>query len=388
MRRSEFGTNMPGQLVEIDGAGHVAFEPAPLPPVIEWDTELVRLLETASRSLSRLDGRGQSLENPFILIRPLLRREAVASNRIEGTTATVGDILRFEAGGDRPANDTDIQEVLNYLKALELGIQRPLERPLSWGFFKELYRLLIGGVRGDERRPGQTRQIQVVIGASTVGTAAERIERARFVPPPPSALPGLFEDFERWLVSDDGYPALIRLALMHYQFETIHPFEDGNGRLGRLLITLLMREWDLMTQPLLYLSEYFERRKPEYMDRLLAVSQDGAWRDWIIFFLTAVSEQSTDAFKTVTKLVDLREDWRRRYQTGRTPAHLLPTVDRLFAQPIISAPRLAENLKLRPEQALRVINRLEQDGILTEITGRKRDRLYAASQIVDLLHPS
>ncbi|MGH2534513.1 MAG: Fic family protein [Thermomicrobiales bacterium] len=356
-----------------------------MPPEINWDAELVRLIETTSRSLSRLDGRGQGLENPYILIRPLLRREAVASNRIEGTTATLGDVLRFEAGDGIPSQDADVQEILNYLNALELGLQRHPERPLTWGFLNELHRLLLGGVRGSERRPGQPRHLQVVIGASTVGTPVERLEQRHFIPPPPTSLPGLLQDFERWLVSDDGNPSLIRLALMHYHFETMHPYEDGNGRLGRLLITLFMREWNVMEQPLLYLSEYFERHKPEYLNHLLAVSQQGAWRQWIVFFLTAVNEQAADAYTVVTKLLDLREGWRQRYQTGRTPAHLLPTIDRLFAHPITSAPKLAADLALRIEQVQRVIDRLQRDNILTEITGQKRNRLYAATQIMELL---
>lgn len=385
MRTSDFSTKMPGRLVEIDAAGHVAFEPAPLPPTIEWDAELVRLIESASRSLSRLDGRGQGLEYPYILIRPLLRREAVASNRIEGTTATVGDVLRFEAGDGHPDQDADVQEVLNYLKALDLGLQRHPERLLTWGFFNELHRLLLGGVRGSDRRPGQTRQIQVVIGASTVGTPDERLERARFIPPPPTALPGLLQDFERWLSSEDGNPSLIRLALMHYQFETIHPYEDGNGRLGRLLITLLMREWGVMEQPLLYLSEYFEHHNTEYMDHLQAVSRHGAWREWIVFFLNAVQSQAEDAFAVVTRLLDLREHLRRTYQRGQSPAHVLPIIDHLFVRPIVSSPQLAQELGLQQGQVQRAINRLQQDGLLEEITGQKRNRLYAAPQIMSLL---
>ena len=385
MRSNDFTANMPGRLVTIDSAGHTAFEPDPFPPQIEWDASLARLIERAAGSLRLLDGRARSLENPYLLIRPLLSKEAVASNRIEGTTATIGDVLRYEAG-DREAGDPDeIREVVNYLNALQIGLKRPQERPLSWGFFNELHRLLLSSVRGEERNPGRPRQIQVVIGPPG-GSGRDRIESARFVPPPPTALPGLLGDFEHWLASDDGNPALVRLALMHYQFETIHPYEDGNGRLGRLLITLLMQEWGKLSQPVLYLSEYLERNKPEYIDRLRAVSQQGQWRPWIEFFLSAVEHQATEAYNIVSALLHVHDEWQKQYKAGRPLAYLLAVLDQLFVRTYISPAGIAADLGVQTVQIQRAINKLVDDGILLEVTGKQRNRIYASPLLLAILN--
>jgi Fic family protein len=381
----DFNPSMPGRLVEIDATGHVAFEPAPLSPHIDWDATLARLIEQAAGALRLLDGRAQSLENPYILIRPMLSKEAVASNRIEGTTATIGDVLRFEAVGKRADGSDDVREVLNYLEALDYGLHRPPERPLSWSYINELHRLLLRSVRGAERQPGRIRQIQVVIGPPSI-TVRDRLERARFVPPPPTSLPSLLQDFETWLSRDDGNPALVRLALMHYQFETIHPYEDGNGRLGRLLITLLMKEWGVLSHPVLYLSEYFEHRKSEYIDCLRGVSQEGDWRRWLLFFLNAVKEQSQAAYHTVSQLLNLHEQWTRMYKTGRPLAHVLSVLDEFFARSYVSPGHLAATLGIQSTQAQRAIDKLAQDGIVQEVTGKKRDRIYVAPLVLAIIN--
>lgn len=385
MRPEDFDTNMAGRLVEIDAAGNVAFEPNPLPPTIKWTASLARQIEQASGALRRLDGRAQSLDNPFVLIQPLLSKEAVASNRIEGTTATIGDVLRFEAGDHVNADKDEIQEVINYLRALNFGLSRPTERPLTWSYFNEVHSLLLQSVRGAEKRPGTIRSIQVALGVP-INSANERLARAQFVPPPPTALPGLLEDFERWVGTDDGNPALVRVALMHYQFETIHPYEDGNGRLGRLLITLLLREWGILDQPVLYLSEYLEKHKREYVDHMLAVSQKGEWNAWISFFLDAVIQQANEAYRTTSLFLDLYSQWQHTYKSGKPMAHLLPVLDQFFIRLYVSPAKLAAEMGVQTVQVQRAIDQLVRDGLVREITGRARDRIYASPVILAILN--
>lgn len=377
MRAQDFIPSAPGQLIALNDKNAVAFEPSPLPPDLVFTTELTRLLEEAGAAIGRLDGNAQLLRNPYMLIQPFVRREAVASSRIEGTTAVLEDILRFEAGSEESHPTDDVGEVINYLRALHYGFDRPEDREFSLGFLKELHRLLLDDVRGNERNPGEFRRIQVVIGRP--GATAET---ARFVPPPPALVPGLLEDFMKWLKDDDELPKLVRLALMHYQFETIHPFEDGNGRLGRVLISVHLREWGLMEHPMLYLSEYFEQYRSEYMDRLLAVSQKGEWIEWIVFFLEAVRYQAIDALSAIKRLLSYLDDLRTTYQGQRTPTHFFSVVEALFERPMVSVPRLAESLGIRQEQVQRPLDRLLADGVIQEITGQKRNRIFVSPVIL------
>lgn len=385
MRAEDFTSEMPGNLVIIDESGNVAFEPNPLPPIIEWNSALVRQIEQAAGALRLLDGRAKGLENPYVLIQPLLSKEAVASNRIEGTTATMGDVLRFEAGDHVNADKDEIQEVINYLHALRFGLNRHEERPLTWSYFNEIHSLLLQSVRGAERRPGSIREIQVALGVP-VNSLQDRLARAQFVPPPPTALPGLLESFEQWIGSEDGNPALVRVALMHYQFETIHPYEDGNGRLGRLLITLLLREWGLLDQPVLYLSEYLEKHKREYINRMLAVSQQGAWNEWLSFFLTAVIDQANEAYRSTSLVLDLHSMWQHRYKSGKPMAHLLNVLDQFFVRLYISPAKLAAEMGIQTVQVQRAVDQLVTDGYVQEITGRPRNRIYASLPILGALN--
>jgi Fic family protein len=381
MRANEFTTDAPGELLELGANAGVAFEPYPLPPKLNIDAELARMIGATERILGRLDGRGHGLTNPYILVQPFLRREALASSRIEGTTAVIEDVLRFEAGEPQTKNPDDVQEVINYLNALRYGLMRPEERPFSLGFLNELHQLLLDDVRGQDRHPGALRKIQVVI-----GRPGSDIATARFVPPPPTIIQGLLDQLIEWLAVEDDYPELIRLALLHYQFETIHPYEDGNGRLGRLLITLMLKEWGIMEFPLLYLSEYFEQNKPQYLDHLLAVSQRGAWNEWIKFFLGAVQNQASDALQASTRLIELRETYKGRYQQGRPQAHILNVIDQLFENVVVAVSRLSDHFDVRQEQIQRAINTLVEDGLIRELTGKRRDRLYASPEILSVLH--
>ena len=380
MRAEDFTVNTPGRLVEIDSQGTVAFEPSLVPPELVIDVELARMIGETERLLGRLDGRGRSLSTPFMLIQPFIRREALASSRIEGTTAVIEDVLRFEAGDESSHDPDDVKEVLNYLRALQYGLQRPEERPVTAGFINELHQLILDDVRGAKRNPGRLRQIQVVIGKPGATAAT-----ARFVPPPPAIILGLLEQLLTWINQEDALPDLLRLAVFHYQFETIHPYEDGNGRLGRLLITLMLKDWGIMEYPLLYLSEYLEQHRSEYLAHLLSVSQKGTWVSWIKFFLTAIQSQAAYALETSTRLINYRESVRRRYQQGRTPAHLLNVVDQFFERAIQSTPTLAKQLRLSNEQIQRVLNRLIEDDIVREITNRERNRLFVAHEILAIL---
>ena len=279
-----------GQIISV-GGDYSAFIPRPLPPPLSWTDDLISALSEADRALGQLAGLGRLLPNPHLLIRPFLHREAVLSSRIEGTQASLSDVFAYEANQPLLFElPSDTREVYNYVRALEYGMERLATLPLSLRLLREIHAVLMEGVRGASQTPGQFRDRQNWIG--TPGCAARD---AIFVPPPVSEMMAVLGDFERYLHAESHLPPLIRIGLIHYQFETIHPFLDGNGRIGRLLITLLLCAWDLLPQPLLYLSAYFERWRDAYIDLLYAVSQRGAWNAWLVFFLQGIAIQARDA---------------------------------------------------------------------------------------------
>lgn len=380
MNRAEFAAEAPGRLVQA-GRDVWAFVPAPLPPAIAYDGALVALLAEASLALGKLDGFGRSLANPYLLVRPFLRREAVASSRIEGTITDLEQLLLFEESGQRADAPGDAREVANYVVALEYGLARPDERPISLGLIREMHALLMREVRGGQRGAGEFREVQNYISGDARGLAF-----ARFVPPPPTEVPGLLMGFEAFIAGTSELPPLVRLALAHYQFETIHPFEDGNGRLGRLLIPLLLKEWGVLGQPLLYVSDYFDRHRDDYVDGLLRVSQRGDWRGWLELFLSAVREQAEDSLARSRRLLDLRESYRRDLQQERGSARTLQAVDDLFERPTTSIPRVEQGLGVTYPTAKGIVERLEGLGIVTEVTGQRRNRVYLAVGIFDELN--
>lgn len=266
----------------------------------------------AERAIGELRGIGHRLPNPHLLINPFLRREAVLSSRIEGTRTNVRQLLVYEAAPEDSTDRADAQEVLNYVEALEYGIKRLDTLPVSLRLLREVHERLLRDVRGQEERPGEFRTIPNHIGRET-----DSIYTARFVPPPPSELVAALDAFERFTASPYPLPFLVKLALVHYQFETIHPFRDGNGRVGRLLIILLLRQEGILPTPLLYLSAYFERYRDTYIDHLYAVSREGAWREWIRFFLRGIAEQAQDAIIRSQGLLDLQQTYRQRLQGAR-----------------------------------------------------------------------
>lgn len=380
MKREAF-TNPSGQLLQAkhNGAPYWAFVPHPLPPAVSLDAGLVRALSDADRALGELAGLGRAIPNPHLLVGPFVRREAVLSSRIEGTQADIAELYAYEAGAVR-APGSDAREVLNYVRALNYGIGRLRELPIGLRLIKELHAHLMEGVRGEAATPGEFRRVQ-----NYIGRPGCTVHTADFVPPPAPQMFHALEDMERYLHTPDANPPLLRLAFVHYQFEAVHPFLDGNGRIGRLLLALLTVYWDLLPLPLLYLSAYFERHRSDYYDLLLAVSQQSAWRDWVEFFLRGVEDQAHDAIVRAKRLQDLQREWRERLQQARMTGLALGIVDALFDSVALAPNEVAERFGVSHQASMAALRRLEQMGIVRETTGRKRDRLYSAPDILRVL---
>ena len=389
MNLERFAASPSGRLVQATHGAVVyqAFVPHPLPPVLPLDADLWRRLSEADRALGELAGLGRTLPNPHLLINPLLRREAVLSSRIEGTVTGIAELYAYEAiqlalpgigVESRPPTD-DVREVFNYVRALELGIDHIQAADISLWLILALHRQLMEGVRGGQAAPGEFRRIPNVI-----GRPGSTLTNARFVPPPVIEMHAALAALEGYLraPADADYPPLVRLALIHYQFEAIHPFEDGNGRTGRLLISLLPVHWKLLPQPLLHLSAFLDRYQEAYRDLLLAVSQDGAWYDWVMFFLQAVAEQAADAVQRARQLQDLREDWRTIPNT--TPL-TLRLIDTLFIYPVVSAPSVRDQLAISYPAAQKHIKKLVAAGILHPAPETAGVKTYVAQAILDVL---
>ena len=377
MRREDFSPDAPGQVIRAR-EGHWTFVPRPLPPRVQWTTKLVSTLSDADRALGEVAGLGRLLPNPHLLIRPLMRREAVISSRIEGTQASLSDLYAYEAAQlELFELPSDVREVHNYIGALEYGLQRIHELPLSLRLIQELHARLMAGVRGHEKHPGEFRRE-----ANWIGPVGSTAETARYVPPPAAEMREALTALERYLHDASDLPPLARIALIHYQFEAIHPFLDGNGRIGRLLITLLLCDWALLPQPLLYLSPYFEADRSAYYDQLLAVSQRGDWGDWLAYFLRGVAAQSKDAIARIRQLQDLRESYRRAVQALRAGARLLQVLDLLFASPVVTVRQIEAGLGVNYPTAQRYVQTLQELGFLSEITRQARHRVYRADGII------
>ena len=379
MKLEDFKSDRAGKVIKAP-AGYWAFVPRPLPPDLALDRQLVTKLSRADRSLGLLAGMGQTLPNPYLLIGPFVRREAVLSSRIEGTRASASDLFFFEAAPEVRPRAEDVREVANYVSALQRGLDQKRPLPVSLRLFRELHRELMQGVRGGSVTPGEFRTSQNWIGPAGCG-----LEESTLVPPPVPEMKEALDAFEKYLHAASDLPPLIRLALIHYQFEAIHPFVDGNGRIGRLLISLLLCEERLLPAPLLYLSAFFERRREEYYQRLLAVSREGDWEGWIGYFLEGVEEQSTDAVRRAARLTDLREKVQKRLQKARSSALLIKLVDALFELPAISVGGAVKLLGVTHRAATLNIRKLVDLGLLTETTGRTRNRIFVARDIIKLV---
>jgi Fic family protein len=352
-----------------------AFVPAPLPPAgPALDVEgLAGPLRAAEDAVARLGLAGSMVPDTEWFLYGFVRKEAVLSSQIEGTQATLRDVARFEATAEADRPD-DVEEVCNYVAALNRArdlIANPTGLPLSTRLLCETHKVLMTGVRGAEKMPGEIRRSQNWIGGSRPGNAS-------FVPPPPDEVPGLMADLDRWIHSDDPLPPLIKAGLAHAQFETIHPFLDGNGRIGRMLVTLLVEHWGMLSQPLLYLSVAFKRRRPQYYTRLDAVRTGGDWEGWTRFFLECVAEAAEDGVRVATEVHALVARDRRAVtgQPGTTVA-AIQLIDRLPSTPVVTVPTVAELLGVSAPTARKAIEILEAAEILRETSGRQRDRVYA-----------
>lgn len=391
MNPDRFRNSPSGQLVRV-GQGEVAysaFVPHPLPPDLAPDWELARGLSDADRALSELAGVGRTMPNPHLLIGPFVRREAVLSSRIEGTEADITDLYAYEAGQlalpglESPPPEADVQEVLNYVRALEYGLERLDTLPVSLRLMRELHQRLLSGVRGEHATPGEFRSRQNWIGPFNC-----TLNEASFVPPPVPQMHEALGALEKYLHRDQVHPPLLRLALIHYQFEVIHPFVDGNGRIGRLLLTLLMVEWDLMPLPLLYLSAFFHRRRQEYYDLLMAVSEHGAWQDWILFFLQGVAEQAQDAILRAKQLQDLQAAWRQRLIRPRGSALPLRLAESLFTLPVLTIPEAQRLLDVTYHSARNTVHNLVSAGILHQVGESSYGKTFMATEILEVIGES
>lgn len=388
MKPEQFRDSPSGRPVKV-GQGEIAywaFVPHPLPPELKLDWELARRLSETDRALSELAGVGRTMPNPHLLIGPFMRREAVLSSRIEGTQADITDLYAYQVGQlplpdmPSPPPEADVKEVHNYVRALEYGLQRLETLPISLRLLREIHERLMEGVRGEYATPGEFRRSQNWIGPTNV------INEAPFVPPPVPQMHEALDAFEKYLHSKDiVYPPLVRLALIHYQFEVVHPFIDGNGRVGRLLLSLLLVEWGLLSQPLLYLSAFFHRHRQKYYDLFMAVSERGAWRAWISFFLQGIKEQAQDAVIRAQRLQDLQVDWRERLTGARASALLLQLADQLFDTPVITIPEAQRLLDVTYRSAKLNIEKLVEADILKQAGEEDYGKTYVAGEILDVI---
>ena len=366
-----------GHMVNCPG-GYRAFVPAPLPPPLAWEQGLTVSLSSADRAVGRLAGEGRRLPNPHLLIRPFVRKEAVLSSRIEGTQATLGELLAAEAGAAVERSPADLREVGNYVAALEYGLERLDTLPLSLRLVREMHEHLMRGVRGDVATPGEFRRSQ-----NWIGPPGCTLDNATYVPPPSSELMACLGDWERFL-HDDTLPPLVHSALAHSQFEAIHPFLDGNGRVGRLLITLLLVSRGVLPSPLLYLSAYFEATRDEYYARLLGVTERGEWEEWLTYFLRGVVLQSDDAVDRIQRIDDLFSQWKQGLPRGQSPVPER-ALDLFAENPFWTVRGAANRLSVAFTTAQRAIDRLEAAGVVAQVGDARRNRVYCAEAVLDVL---
>ncbi|MCG3189115.1 MAG: hypothetical protein LKCHEGNO_01383 [Burkholderiaceae bacterium] len=361
--------------------GYKAFIPAPLSPdpPVEYSGELQTLLSAADRDIGRLDALASLLPNPDLFVAMYVRHEAVLSSQIEGTQSTLEDVLAFEADALRDDTPRDVEEVVNYVRAMNHGLARLPELPLSLRLLREIHAELMRGVRGGDKSPGEFRVSQ-----NWIGGRGSTLRNAAFIPPPPHELMNSLGQLERFLHEARGsVPLLVRCGLAHAQFETIHPFLDGNGRVGRLLITLMLCEEGALSRPLLYLSLYLKAHRAEYYDRLTAIRQQGHWEQWLAFFLRGVSVTARAATQTAHEIVALRDAHRAAMHRN---AKALALIDHLLRQPTVSVNRVAQLMACTFPTASKLIRDLESRGWLKELTGYGRNRLWRYQPYVDLFH--
>ena len=364
--------------------GYRAFMPTPLPPEppVRLEGELQALLSRADQALGRLDGSIQTLPNPDLFVFMYVRKEAVLSSQIEGTQSSLQDVLAAEARIRTLGRAPDTGEVINYVTAMNYGLERLRTLPISSRLIREIHERLLHGVRGSHMQLGELRTRQ-----NWIGPAGCALQEATFVPPPHREVPMALGDLETFIHSPGDLPALVQIGLVHAQFETIHPFLDGNGRVGRLLITFLLCQREILRQPVLYLSHFFRQHRSEYYQRLQAVHDAGDWEGWLAFFLRGVADVSAEATQTVQRVLTLREEHRNLVteRLGRAAANGHRVLERLYRQPFLSVSGVQAIIGTSYAPANRLVVRLADLGILEEITGDRRNRVYRYTPYMHIL---
>jgi len=374
------GSQRAGRFIREPTADYSAFVPKPLPPdpSLQLTPEIVVALSEADTALGRLDGIVDVVPDPDLFVGMYVRREAVLSSQIEGTQSSLGDLLQEELE-PAPEAVTDVQDIVRYVAAMNYGLRRLDSLPLSLRLIREIHEELLKNGRGSTATPGEFRRTQ-----NWIGPEGATLATASFIPPSVPEMKTALGDFENFLHGPRDFPTLVEVGLAHAQFETIHPFLDGNGRVGRLLITLLLVERGVLARPLLYLSHYFKLHRLEYYDRLTAVRLDGDWEGWIRFFLRGVKSTATEATQTAKKIFQLREEHRQLVVDHGMGQHALILLSELFRRPVVDVNRAAEIMSTSFATANGVVRRMESVGILEETTGQKRFRKYRYEPYVKL----
>ena len=366
--------------------GYKTFVPKPLPPnpPLELDNQILKALSKADQALGRLDGVAEVLPNPDLFVMMYVKKEAVLSSQIEGTQASLMDVLEFEAKALDPHKPSETKEVVNYVKAINYGLEQIKGgKDVSISLIKRIHYHLLEGIRGGEREPGKLRVLQ-----NWIGPPGSDIGEALFIPPDIKDMKKALKDLELFIKKEYELPPLIKAGLVHSQFETIHPFLDGNGRIGRLLITLLLTRSKHLSRPLLYLSYYFKQHRTEYYDRLQAVRDKGEWESWLSFFLNGMYQASTDAINTSMRILELRKEQQELIteEMGKKRGLALVLLDELFNRPLITVNSIIDITTLSYPNANRLASVFEELGILKEVTGQRRNRIYEFVKYMDILN--
>lgn len=367
----------------IQPGGYSAFIPIPLSAInpIKYNEKLRNILSEADRALSRLDGVVTVLPNSDLFIAMYVKKEALLSSQIEGTQASLEGVLRFEADLNPEEDINEVKEVINYIKALNYGIARLSDLPISNRLIKEIHRILIEGTRGTSKTPGEFRTIQ-----NWIGVPGVTLSEATFVPPPPEKVPELMSDLEKFIYQKDEIPPLLKIALIHAQFETIHPFLDGNGRVGRLLITFYLYCEKILSHPLLYLSVYLKKNKSRYYDLLMQIREQDIWEEWLKFFLEGIKEVSEEALVLAKEIITLKEKLLKRLFINKISSiFAVEFLNLLFTKPIITSTDIVKNLNTSKETANQLIRKFENINIIKEISGKKRYKKYILFDYINII---
>lgn len=381
MDKEEF-INAFGSLEEVkdeERGPYLSFIPKKLPPHIEFDQKLALALSKADSTLSKLSGVGLLLPNPDLLVTPYLKKEALSSSRIEGTRISLSEFYLAEATG-KEDKEPNASEVNNYIKAMNYALEKIRSQAIDLNLIQKMHEILMNQVRGKDKQPGEYRQIQ-----NWIGPPNSRPQDASFVPPPPGIIPSLLQEMVDYLNTYDEMPLLIKTALLHYQFETIHPFCDGNGRIGRALIVLHLCKKNKLTQPLLYISGFFEKYRTEYIRVLQEANKRGKFKEWILFFLEAIKEQSQEALEKATQLQRLKETYRDKIQAETQSTSMLQAVDTLFINPYMQITGLERQIGATYPTAKRIVERLVELHILKQINDTQRNKTYLATEIMEII---